>query len=179
MISRNALVAEIEKVGVGNVVFLVHLSPIRSVFGFVRYRTSDDPKILVPMAIDREQWDPEHSNTIRLCALEYNRFGSERFYLDDLGYLLLRGEVTMLVSSQLLQEQDEAARSYAEVEKRLVVLRADGRWRSDEADALVDKGYELWGQMTPDQRIAFTMALAIAEKRNRSFFQRLKSAFLG
>lgn len=85
--------------GISNVMFLIPMRPIHTIF-FISYTSGEDKTILVPAVIDESRYKVKEGYKITLKSI-YESFGSESFYQSDLKKIIEDGHVQMFVNVKL------------------------------------------------------------------------------
>lgn len=89
---------KIEKVGIGNCMFLVPMRPVRTYFGLISWTSSSDSEIIVPAKITEERYKLKDNYKITLKSI-YDGFGKDHYYISDLENLISSGTVEFFVRS--------------------------------------------------------------------------------
>ncbi len=88
----------IEKNGKENCLFLLPMKEIRTFLGFIKYRSSSDPDIIVPCKINEDEYKISDNYKITLKSI-YPQFGKEHFYISDLENMIKNGDVELYVKA--------------------------------------------------------------------------------
>ena len=89
---------KIEAAGIENCMFLVPMTPLNTVFGFIAYKSSSDKEVVVPAKISEDKHKIKDDYKITLKSI-YEKYGKEHYYISDLELLIENGDVEFFVRS--------------------------------------------------------------------------------
>lgn len=85
------------KHGIENLVFLLKMKPVRTVFGLIAYKSSNDAEVLVPCVVDASsRYGTDLAYKVTLKAME-EIYGRDTFYVSDLEQIIGTGQIQLLV----------------------------------------------------------------------------------
>ena len=84
--------------GIEKCMFLVPMTPLHSVFGFISYKSSSDQEVLVPATISESRYKVSENYKITLQSI-YGAYGKENYYLSDLEIMIEKGTVKMFIQA--------------------------------------------------------------------------------
>lgn len=101
MLKREQFIQTLLDSGVDKFLFMVPMRPLRTgPFGFITYTSSSDTETIVPCAIVQDRYPLSDNYKIELKST-LPQFGSAKFYVDDLVYMVRDGRICMYIKKAI------------------------------------------------------------------------------
>lgn len=91
----------VEKHGASNLMFMASMRPLKRILGFIAYKSSNDPEVIVPCVIDTTSRYNVNDNYKVTLKSTLDGYGTEHWYISDLTQSIRAGHVQVFVKPTL------------------------------------------------------------------------------